>query len=438
MYLMKRIVIAIMALLIALPVCLAASSVAPVWVLHIDGEIDPAMAGYLSDGIKQAQDAAAQAVLITMNTPGGLMSSMEDIIKAFYSSRIPVIVYVTPDNARAASAGGFIAMAADIAAMAPNSRIGSMSPIAAGPSGEEAKLSNTLQKKMFNDAVSEARGIATKRHRNVEWAEKAVRDAANVTAEEAVKLNVVDLIATSNRDLMKKLDGRKVKLSTGETVTLETAKAPFEDTPMSGWQTFLHYLSSPMVALLLLLMATYGIIFELSNPGAILPGVVGGISAILLLYSFSVIPINAAGFAFIALAMLLFLADVYAPSHGVLSVGGVLSLFFGLMMLFRGPSGPMISPWVLAFVAIITGGFFVFVVALGLKALKRPYIAGREGVIGHVGEARTDLDPTGKIFVNGALWTATSESGNVEKGEKVRVTAMTGLKLTVRKHETNN
>ncbi|NLN77156.1 MAG: nodulation protein NfeD [Armatimonadetes bacterium] len=424
-----------MAMVLLLAVGCQAASIAPAWVLHIDGQIDPTMAGYISQGIKEAQDAAAQAVLVTMNTHGGLMSSMEDIIKAFYSSTIPIIVYVTPENARAASAGGYITMAADIAAMAPSSRIGSLSPISVGASGEEQKISNTMQRKILNDAVSEARGIANKRGRNADWAEKGVREAANVTAEEAVKLNVVDLLATSTRDLLTKIDGKEIKVSTGETVVLRTAKAPLTDRPMKGWQSFLHYLSNPMVAMLLLLMATYGIIFELSNPGAILPGVVGGISAILLLYSFSVIPINAAGFAFIALAIVLFIADVYAPSHGVLSVGGVISLFFGLMMLFGSPQGPMISLWILALVALLTGGFFVFVVALGLRALKKPYIAGREGVVGHIGDARTDLDPTGRIFVDGALWTATSVSGTINKGETVLVVSMDGLKLTVEKHE---
>ena len=326
-------------------------------------------------------------------------------------------------------------MAANIAAMAPHSRIGSLSPVAIGPSGEEQKSSKTMQRKVLNDAVSEARGIASKRGRNADWAEKGVREAANINAEEAVKLNVVDLIANNDRDLMRKIDGRIVKMSTESSVTLHTAKAPFVDKPMGAWNTFLHYLSDPMVALILLLMATYGIIFELSNPGAILPGVVGGISVILLLYSFSVLPVNVAGFAFIALAIALFIADVYAPSHGVLSVGGVISLFFGLMMLFSSPRGPMISLWILALVALLTGGFFVFIVALGLRALRRPYIAGREGVVGHIGQARTDIDPAGSIFVDGALWSAVSESGAINKGEEVLVTQMDGLKLTVKKRE---
>jgi len=431
---MRRSMLAVLVLVVVLASG-AGAAIAPVWVLHIDGAIDPATAGYIKHGIADAQDAGAQAVLVTMDTPGGSMSSMQDIIKAFFASKVPVIVYVSPNGATAGSAGTFITIAADIAAMAPASNIGSATPISISPSGGVEKMDKTLQRKVTNYAVEYARSIAEKRGRNADWAAKAVREAANLTSTNALKLHVIDLIADSNRDLMRKIDGRKVKLATGETVTLHTARAPLVDNPMSGWETFLHYLSNPLISLLLLMMAMYGIIFELSNPGAILPGVIGGISAILLLYSFSVIPINAAGFAFIALAVLLFIADVYSPTHGVLSVGGVVSLFFGLMMLFRTPAGPMISPWVLAVVAVVTGGFFVFVVGLGVKALKRPYIAGRDAVVGHVGEARSDLDPKGQIFVNGALWTATSESGRIEKGEKVDVTAMEGLKLTVRKHE---
>lgn len=429
---MKHILLAL-ALAILLSAAAAAAPVAPVYVLHVLGQIDPATAGYVKDGIRDAENASAQAVLVKINTPGGLMSSMEDIIDSFYASKVPIVVYVSPDNARAASAGAYITMAADIAAMTPNSRIGSMSPVQMSPGGEEPKTSKTMERKIFNDAVSQARGIATKRGRNAEWAEKGVTEAANITGDKAVRLNVVDILAVSDRDLMKKIDGRTVKLASGATVRLHTAKAPFEDRPMGSWTTFLHYLSSPMVALLLMMMAMYGIIGELSNPGAVFPGLIGVISALLLLYSFSVLPVNIAGLAFVALAIVLFVAEIYAPSHGILSVGGVVSLFFGLMMLFNAPTGPMISPWILALVALITGGFFVFVLALGLRALRRPYIAGRDAVVGKTGEARTDLDPKGQIFVDGALWSATSESGTIAKGEKVVVTTMTGLKLSVRK-----
>ena len=432
---MRHIVRVALVVLLMLPIASAAAPVAPVYVLHIDGQIDPAMAGYIKDGIRDAESAAAQAVLIKMDTPGGLVTSMQDIVKAFFASNVPVIVYVSPDGATAASAGTFITMAADIAAMAPVSNIGSASPINISPSGEAEKTSKTLERKQMNYAIQYARSIAEKRGRNAEWAEKAVKEAANLTSTDALKKNVIDLIATSDRDLMKKIDGRKVKLASGGTVTLNTESASFEDRPMGTLDTFLHYLSNPLVALLLMMMALYGIIGELSNPGAIFPGVIGGIAAILLLYSFSVIPINAAGFAFIALAIILFVVDVFAPSHGILSVGGIASLFFGLMMLFRAPEGPMISPWILAVVALITGGFFIFVVALGLRALKNPFTVGRDAVVQRIGEARTDLDPKGQIFIDGALWSATSESGRIAAGEKVVVTAMEGLKLTVRKHQ---
>lgn len=430
----KRCAIMVIILLLALPI-LASAEIAPVYVMRIDGQIDPAMAGYIKNGIHDAEDSAAQAVLITMDTPGGLMSSMGEIIKAFYASKIPVIVYVSPDDARAASAGTFITLASDIAAMAPAARIGSASPVSMSPSGEVEKIDKTMERKVMNDAVSQIRAIANKRGRNADWAEKAVREAANITSDKALKLHVIDYIASSNRDLMKQIDGKKVKLASGETVTLHTARAPFEQRPMGLLDGFLHVLSNPLVALFLFLAATYGIIFELSNPGAIFPGVIGGISLLLLLYSFSVLPINTAGFAFIALAIILFIVDVYTPTHGVLSVGGVVSLFFGLMMLFRSPEGFMISPIILGLAALLTGGFFVFVVALGVKALKNPYVSGREGVVGHIGEAKTDLNPTGKVFVDGSLWTATSEFGTIAKGEQVDVISMAGLKLTVRKHE---
>jgi len=432
---MKRFILAIMVLLLALPLTASAARIAPVYVLHIDGQIDPATADYIKSGIGDAEDSAAQAVLITMNTPGGGMDSMQKIVKSFFASKIPVIVYVSPDGATAGSAGTFITMAADIAAMAPVSNIGSASPVSGAPGEEGKEIAPTMKKKVTNFASEYARSIAEKRGRNADWAEKAVRDAANLTSTQAVKQNVVDYIATSNRDLMKKIDGKHVKLASGDPVVLHTARAPLEDHPMGAWDSFLHYLSNPLIVLLLFMIAMYGIIFELSNPGAIFPGVIGGIAAILLLYSFSVLPINVAGFAFIVLALVLFIVDIHAPTHGVLSFGGVVSLFFGLMMLFRTPEGPMISPWLLAFVALLTGGFFVFVVSLGVRALRNPYVSGREGVVGHTGEARTDLDPTGKVFVDGALWTATSDSGPVSKGEKVDIIAMTGLKLTVRKHE---
>lgn len=413
----------------------AAAGVAPVRVLTIDGHIDPPTASYIEGGIKDAEQTGAQAVLILMDTPGGLMTSMQIIIKSFFASRVPVIVFVYPNGSTAASAGTFITMAADIAAMAPVSNIGSASPVSISPSGGSEKMDETMKRKVENFAVEYARSIAEKRGRNAEWAEKAVRGAANVTSTKALQIKVIDYIADSPRELLKKIDGKKVKLSSGGAVSLHTARAPLEEAPMSAWETFLHYLANPMVALFLMAAATYGIIYELANPGSILPGVVGAISIVLLLYSFSVIPVNAAGFAFVALAIAMFAIDLFTPSHGILTVGGAICLFLGLMMLFRSSEGFMVSIWTLAGVTLLTAGLFVFVVSLGVRAMRNPYVSGREGVVGHIGEARTDLDPAGSIFVDGSLWSATSEEGAIAKGEKVIVTEMTGLRLRVRKHE---
>lgn len=409
-----------------------AAQLAPVHVLFINDQIDPAVANYVEDGIRDAESDGAQAVLIVMDTPGGLVDSTKDIIKSFFASRVPVIVYVAPDGAWAASAGALITMAGDIAAMAPATNIGSASPVQVGSGGEAKEMDETMKKKAFNALSQYARSIAQRRHRNVGWAEDAVRKAANLTATDALKQKVIDYTAADTKDLMRKLDGRKVELvSTHKTVTLHTKGAPLDNHPMGIWDGFLHVLGNPFVAMILTLGAIYCLIYELSNPGSIFPGVIAAISIILLLYSYSVIPINAAGFAFLALAVALFMIDLFAPTHGILTVGGVASMFFGLMMLFRATQGFMISIWVLAAVAVMTGAFFLFVIGLGVRSLRNPYVSGREGVVGHTGEARTDLDPTGKIFIDGALWDAISEEGTIQKGEKVVVTEMTGLKLTV-------
>lgn len=422
-------------LFLLLAVTSFAASVAPVHVLAIDGQIDPSTADYVEKGIKNAQGEGAQAVLVIVDTPGGLMTSMQKIVKTFLGAGIPIIAYVYPDGSTAASAGTFIVMSADIAAMSPVSNIGSASPIQVSPSGGEAEMSKTMQRKVMNYAVEYARSIAKKRGRNVDWAEKAVKDGANLKSDEALKLDVIDVISPDIPTLMKAVNGRKIKLAaSGRVVTLKTAGAVLEKRPMSGWETFLHYLSNPLVAFILMLMAINGIIYELANPGSILPGVVGGIALILLLYSFSVIPVNAAGFAFIALAIIFFVAELFTPGTGLLAAGGTICLFFGYMMLFRSTEGFMVSIWILATSALLTAAFFLFLASVGLKGLRRPYISGREGVIGHTGEARTDLTPSGRVFVEGALWSATSESGAILKGDKVDVIAMDGLKLTVRKH----
>jgi membrane-bound serine protease (ClpP class) len=420
-----------------IPIFLLVSSQAggppPVIQLYIVDQIDPVTADYITEGIAQAQNRA-QAVLILMDTPGGLLTSTQKIIQAILASEVPIIVYVYPNGATAASAGALITMVAHVAAMSPVSNIGSATPVALSPSGEVEKIGKSMERKIVNDLAAKARSIARERGRNVEWAEKAVREASNLTSKEALNKNVIDLIANSVPDLMRKLDGRRVKVANDKFVTLRTRSAPIEDQPMGPWEKFLHYLSNPMVVLFLTLAATYGLIYEIANPGSIFPGVVGTIAIVLLLYSYSVLPVNVAGFVFIILAIAMFLIDLFTPTHGVLTVGGAVSLFLGLIMLFRSAEGFMVPLWLLGFVTLLTAGFFAFVVGLGVRALKNPYLSGREGVVGHIGEARTDLDPTGKVFVDGSLWTATSIDGKISKGEPVIVKEMQGLKLKVSRY----
>jgi membrane-bound serine protease (ClpP class) len=432
--LMVRFLIAIVLTSLILVLPAHSASRAPVHMLYIQGQIDPVTADYVVEGIKRAENDA-QAVLIKMDTPGGLLTSTDKIVQAMLASKVPVIVYVSPDGASAASAGAIVTLASNKAAMAPGSNIGSASPVGISSSGksENSAEEKTMRRKVFNHLAAKARSIAEERGRNVAWAEKAVREAANLSASEALKMHVIDYISPSTQDLMKTLDGVKIKVGGGKTVVLHTKDAPLEEFPMGSWDTFLHYLSNPIVVMFLTMAAMYGIIYELANPGSIFPGVIGAISILLLLYSYSVIPVNAAGFAFIVLAIALFVIDVFTPTHGVLTVGGSVSLFFGLMMLFRASEGFMVPIWTLAVVTILTTLFFAFVISLGLRAMKRPYVAGREGVVGHSGEARTDLNPIGTVFADGALWTAMSVEGNIPKGEQVEVVEMIGLKLKVRR-----
>lgn len=427
-----KLVLALIAFVI-LSVASATEAQEPVLQLYITGQIDPVTADYIASGISSAQ-GRAQAVLILMDTPGGLLTSTQKIIQSILASDIPVIVYVAPDGATAASAGALITMVAHVAAMSPVSNIGSATPVALSPSGEVEKLGKSMERKIVNDLAAKARSIAKERGRNVEWAEKAVREASNLTSKEALQKNVIDLIAKDVPDLLRKLHGRRIRVNEDKVVVLKTRDAPLKDLPMTPWEKFLHYLSNPVVVLFLTLAATYGLIYELANPGSIFPGVIGAISIVLLLYSYSVLPVNIAGLVFIVLAIAMFLIELFTPTHGVLTVGGAISLFLGLIMLFRATEGFMVPIWLLGFVTLLTAGFFAFVVGLGVRALKNPYLSAREGVVNHVGEAKTDLDPVGKVFVDGSLWTATSIEGKIAKGELVDVVEMQGLKLKVRKH----
>jgi membrane-bound serine protease (ClpP class) len=426
-------ILLIIALFLSLLVAQAASAAPrPVYSITVDGAIHPASADYVVRGIGKAEQDNAQALLIKLDTPGGLMDSMRRIVQAELSSDVPVIVYVSPNGARAGSAGVFITIAANIAAMAPVSNIGSAHPVALSPVGGSGGMDRTMEAKVENDAAEYARSIAERRGRNADWAEQAVRKSVNLTANDALKQNVINYIAEDTRDLLRKIDGSKVQFEDG-TVTLHTAKAPVRELPMNARETFLGFLANPNVAAILLMMAIYGIIAELSNPGAIFPGVIGGISLILFLYSFSVLPLNAAGLALVVFAIILFIAEVKVPGTGILTFGGIVSLALGLFLVFNTGSPVFrLSLQVIGLLVLFTSAFFILIIQSGLRALKKPFVTGREGMIGRIVEARTDISPVGKVFTEGTLWTAESDE-SIKAGEKIKIVDIDGLKLVVRK-----
>ena len=402
----------------------------PVYTIEVDGIINPATAKFIVDSIDEATQQGAQCLIIQLDTPGGLMESMRIIVKKELASTIPIIVYVAPGGARAASAGVFVTMAANIAVMAPGTHIGAAHPVTLG--GGEGKESKTMTEKIVNDTVASIKNIAKTRGRNVDWAEKAVVKSVSITDEEAVKLNVIDFIAPDIPTLLAKIDGRVVKLD-GVTRTLQTKGVQPRPIQMSWRDRLLEIISNPTIAYILLMLGIYGIFFELSSPGAILPGVVGGIFLILAFYALQMLPVNYAGLALIFFGIILFIAEIKVVSHGLLAVGGVISLFLGSMMLFRSPVEYMrVSLSVIIPAVLVSAAFFIFAVTRAINArLKKP-TTGMEGLIGEVGIASTSLAPEGKVSIHGEFWNATSD-GNIEKGEKVQVIGVTNLRLRVKK-----
>jgi len=393
----------------------------------LTGDINTITAAYIDTAVSRAQSDHADALLIVMNTPGGISTSMDSIVTSLLNSKVPVIVFVYPSGARAASAGLFVAQAADIVAMAPGTNIGSAHPIQA--TGEN--LTGDLGAKVLNDAVTRVRTLASMHGRNADWAEDAVRNSVNVNAEEAVKLHVADLVAPDPGALMNAIDGRSVPRTAGALV-LHTAGARIEDMPMPFWQVFLNALIDPTIAALLIILAGYGIITELSTPGAILPGVVGGIAAILAVVSLANLPVNIAGALMMLLALVLFVADLKANTHGILSVGGVVSLILGMAFLVNtGPVGLGVNPIAIVIAAVVTFGFFVFFLQKVWVARFRPAAAGAEVLIGATGEARQELAPEGLVFVRGALWRAVASNGPIPAGSAVQVVGRRGLQLEV-------
>jgi membrane-bound serine protease (ClpP class) len=418
---------------LALALCsaplLSDAATARVSLISIDGAIGPATASYVSRAIREAAAADAQCLIVQLDTPGGLLDSTKLIVQSFYSSPVPIVVYVAPTGANAGSAGCFITLAADVAAMAPNTSIGAAHPVELGGLGSsEQKPDEIMTKKRENFATSYIEAIADKRHRNVEWAKAAVRDSASITAEKALDLKVIDLLARDVPDLLRQIDGR-----TAGTRTLHTAGVAVERVPMLPRERVFQLLWRPEIMFVLMLIAMYGIIGELSNPGAILPGVAGAIALVLALYMSAVLPVNIAGIALILLAIALFIADIFALTHGVLTAGAIISFFLGSLLLFEhaGP-GFQLPLTMIVPATVITAAFFLFVVGAGLRAQRLPIRAGRETLLGRVSPALGAIDAAhGRIFVEGEYWNARSEAP-IAEGSLVEVVAVRGLTLLVK------
>ena len=421
---MKVFVSALLTLLLAPALAFAAP--APVAKIEIEGVIGPVTLRLVGLAIDRAQAERAQALVIQLDTPGGLERSMRAIVQRMLNAEVPVIVFVGPTGARAASAGVFITMAGHVAAMAPATNIGAASPVALGGGADK-----TMMKKIENDAAAFIRTVALERGRNADWAEKAVRQAVSITEREAVKLKVVDFVADSIPDLLDKADGRVVKLPKG-TVTLATRGAPVRPIEIGFRDRFLNVITDPNVAYVLMMLGMLGLFFELSNPGVVLPGVIGGISLILAFFAFQSLPINYAGVLLILFGIVLLVAEIKIVSHGVLAIGGIVSMAFGSLMLFDAPElGLRVSWWAIIPMVGLTAGLFLFVIAAGVRALTRRQLLGPSGLVGRVGTAKERLAPEGQVLVQGEIWRAVVEGDAVDAGAQVRVVAVEGLTLKV-------
>jgi membrane-bound serine protease (ClpP class) len=414
------------------------SSARKVHVISINGAINPLAVEFILNAIENAKDAEAECLIIEMDTPGGLMESTRTITKAMLASEIAVVIYVAPSGARAASAGVFITYAAHVAAMSPSTNIGAAHPVnlMGGDGGKDSSGTNTMMEKVTNDAVAQIKAVAEKRGRNVEWAEEAVRKSVSITEKEALAKNVIDLIAPNLDSLLVMMNGREVDLVNRKT-KLQTAGAAVIRTEMSWRHKLLDKISDPNIAYFLLMLGIWGLFFEFSNPGSILPGVLGGIFLILALYAMQTLPVNWAGLLLILFAIVLFILEVKVTSFGILTLGGVVAMFLGSVMLFRKPETVFepalkISLQAIFTVTLATAAFFAIAVRLVVKAHREHATTGREGMIGATGTALTTLAPEGRVQVHGEIWQARSDAP-IEKGEPVKVLALSGLQVKVEK-----
>lgn len=441
----------------------ALSKAGQVYVIKIkEDTINPVTADYIIKSIYKAYQDNSECLIIELDTPGGLLVSTHTIVKEILSSKVPICVYIYPSGSRAGSAGVFITYASHIAAMAPSTHIGSAHPVSLGSQrrsiwdalrdlidsftkkGEEdkpkAKKKDTedtdvMSEKVLNDTVAFIRSIAKERQRNVEWAEKSVRINASITEEEALKENVVEIIAKNEDDLLEQLDGREVMID-NKTIILKTKGASIAYIDMDFRQRFLNVLANPNVAFILLLLGFYGLLFEVTHPGVGFPGIAGAICIILAFFSMQILPTNYAGLALILLAIILFVAEVKVPGFGLLTLGGLVCMILGSLILFDSPYKIMRVSLMLAIsFSLATAGITIFLVGAAIKAHKRQVMSGKEGLIGKVGQAETDIDvdKEGKVFIHGEIWNAVAHE-KIKKGEKIKVVKLEGMCLVVERH----
>jgi len=412
-----------LAVLMAVGLSLVLGGAGDVYILRVSDAISPGTAQFIHSGLNKAQKEGAACVIIELDTPGGLAESMRTIVQDILASSLPVVVYVAPSGARAASAGVMITMAADIAAMAPGTNIGAAHPVGAGGQQIEGKMSE----KVVNDMVAHAKSVAERRGRSAQWVEKAIRESVSITETEALKEGVIDLIAQDTEDLIRQINGRSV--AGKGTLTLDS---PRQTVLEEGLRTkILRAISNPNIAYLLLMIGLAGIYFELSHPGAIFPGVVGGICLVLAFFALQTLPVNYAGILLIALAILFFIMEMKLTSYGLLSVAGTVSLLLGSLMLFEGEAPESRLAWqVLLPTLFVISAFFTAVAFLVFRAQVSKPTTGSAGLVGEIGLVKKALEPEGKVFVHGELWNAFSRVP-LEEGVQVRVVKVAGLKLEV-------
>ena len=408
--------------------------------IRVDGVINPVSSNFMIEAVDRAEMDGAEALIIELDTPGGLLEATRDIVQRFLAADVPIIVYVSPTGARAGSAGVFITLAAHIAVMAPGTNIGAAHPVTIGGGGvpgqqkPDSASTSVMSDKMTNDAAALVRSVAEQRDRNMEWAEKAVRESDAIIATDALENNVIDFIAVDIDRLLFKIDGLDVKLKDRQQI-METSEVRIITYEMSWRENVLNRLSDPNIAYIFMMLGMYGLIFELSNPGAIFPGVIGVICLLLAFFSFQTLPLNIVGILLILFGIILLLLEIKVTSYGILTIGGATSLFLGsLMLIDTNVPALRVSINVIIPSVIFTVAFALFAVGMGLRAQARKVTTGKEGLVGEIGEVLTDLDPTGTILVNGEYWKAEA-TVNIEKGQNVKVTSVDRAKLKVERSD---